>query len=227
MLFTDIVGSTELAVSLGDAHSAELLRRHDDVLGEEVARHRGRVVKSLGDGVLALFDGPSRALGCAMAVSDAVAGAGPACARRASCRRVPCCRRTRTSAGSSSISRRGSPPWPRLTRCWRAAPFATSRSAPAFALESRGEQVLKGLAGSRGGYTQWQRRERAGRNTVRRDPGLHVSWPQAPDGGTDGDRISEGSQDPFRRDRRDRRRAAGAGARLRGAHPARRTRRLG
>ena len=65
MLFTDIVGSTELAASLGDARWAELLRRHDDVLGEEVARHGGRVVKSLGDGALLLFDGPSRALGCA------------------------------------------------------------------------------------------------------------------------------------------------------------------
>jgi class 3 adenylate cyclase len=72
VMFTDIVGSTELAGQLGDAGWKDLLRRHDAVLHEEVAKHRGRVVKSLGDGALALFDGPSRAIGCAMAVSEGV-----------------------------------------------------------------------------------------------------------------------------------------------------------
>jgi class 3 adenylate cyclase len=70
VMFTDIVGSTELAGRLGDARWKELLRRHDVVLHEEVAKHRGRVVKSLGDGALTLFDGPSRAIGCAVAVSE-------------------------------------------------------------------------------------------------------------------------------------------------------------
>ena len=64
VLFTDIVGSTELAASLGDARWRELLSRHDPIV-REVAAHRGRVVKSLGEGVLALLEGPSRALDCA------------------------------------------------------------------------------------------------------------------------------------------------------------------
>jgi class 3 adenylate cyclase len=68
VLFTDIVGSTELAGELGDAHWRELLLRHDALLRVEVERRRGRVVKSLGDGALALFDGPSRAIDCAVAL---------------------------------------------------------------------------------------------------------------------------------------------------------------
>jgi class 3 adenylate cyclase len=69
VLFTDIVGSTELAGRLGDARWRELLLRHDDAVREEVARVRGRVVKSLGDGALAVFDGPSRAIDCSVALS--------------------------------------------------------------------------------------------------------------------------------------------------------------
>jgi class 3 adenylate cyclase len=68
VLFTDIVGSTELAGELGDARWRELLARHDALVRGEVERHRGRVVKHLGDGALALFDGPSRAVGCAQAI---------------------------------------------------------------------------------------------------------------------------------------------------------------
>ena len=70
LLFTDIVGSTEHAASLGDGRWRELLRRHDALVREAVEHHRGRVVKSLGDGVLAVFDGPSRALGAALAIRD-------------------------------------------------------------------------------------------------------------------------------------------------------------
>ncbi len=76
VLFTDIVGSTELAAKLGDARWRVLLERHDTLLEREVARHRGRVVKSLGDGALALFDGPSRALGCALAIRAGLAELG-------------------------------------------------------------------------------------------------------------------------------------------------------
>ena len=72
VLFTDLVGSTELAAELGDSGWRELLLLHDRVVEVEVARHRGRVVKSLGDGVLAVFDGPSRALGCALAVREGI-----------------------------------------------------------------------------------------------------------------------------------------------------------
>jgi class 3 adenylate cyclase len=76
VLFTDIVSSTERAGELGDAAWRGLLERHDALVRGEVERHRGRVVKSLGDGALAIFDGPSRAIGCALAVRDGVRGLG-------------------------------------------------------------------------------------------------------------------------------------------------------
>ncbi len=70
VLFTDIVGSTERAASLGDGAWRALLERHDALVRAEVERHRGRFVKSLGDGVLATFDGPSRAISSAIAIRD-------------------------------------------------------------------------------------------------------------------------------------------------------------
>jgi class 3 adenylate cyclase len=76
VLFTDIVGSTRLAGELGDARWRALLDRHDAVLDRAVALHRGRVVKSLGDGALALFDGPSRAIACAVALREELRGLG-------------------------------------------------------------------------------------------------------------------------------------------------------
>lgn len=72
VLFTDIVGSTEHAARLGDNAWSSLLKRHDDLVREEVERHRGRFVKSLGDGVLATFDGPSRAISSALSIRDRV-----------------------------------------------------------------------------------------------------------------------------------------------------------
>lgn len=65
VLFTDIVSSTEQAVELGDRRWRELLADHDQISRQEVDRHRGRWVKSTGDGVLATFDGPVRAIRCA------------------------------------------------------------------------------------------------------------------------------------------------------------------
>jgi class 3 adenylate cyclase len=72
VLFTDIVGSTEQAATLGDAAWARLLAAHDAAVEAEVERCGGRVVKSLGDGTLAVFDGPSRAIACALAVREAL-----------------------------------------------------------------------------------------------------------------------------------------------------------
>jgi len=65
VLFTDIVGSTERAASEGDARWRQLLDRHDDITRAGVAEHRGVAVKSTGDGFLAHFDGPGRAVRCA------------------------------------------------------------------------------------------------------------------------------------------------------------------
>lgn len=62
VLFTDIVGSTELAAELGDTRWRALLERHDSFVEQEVRRAGGVVVKSLGDGIFARFDGPARAI---------------------------------------------------------------------------------------------------------------------------------------------------------------------
>ncbi len=69
ILFTDIVDSTRRAAELGDAQWRTLLDAHDVAAGEEVARFRGRLVERTGDGVLASFDGPARAVQCAQRLS--------------------------------------------------------------------------------------------------------------------------------------------------------------
>jgi len=72
VLFTDIVDSTGQAVLLGDSRWRELLSRHNDVIQREVSSARGRLVGSAGDGALAMFDGPARAIRCATAVRESV-----------------------------------------------------------------------------------------------------------------------------------------------------------
>ena len=72
VLFTDIVGSTEKAAEFGDARWRELLERHDALVARQVESFRGRVVKSLGDGMLAQFDGPARAVRCAESLCDSI-----------------------------------------------------------------------------------------------------------------------------------------------------------
>jgi len=72
VLFTDIVGSTALAGTLGDERWRDLLARHEGVTRAAVLRHRGRTIKSTGDGFVAIFDGPARAVRCALAVCDGV-----------------------------------------------------------------------------------------------------------------------------------------------------------
>ena len=68
VMFSDIVGSTERAAEIGDRRWRDLLDRHDALIRRELARHGGREVKSTGDGFLALFDGPARAIRCAVAI---------------------------------------------------------------------------------------------------------------------------------------------------------------
>ena len=72
VLFTDIVGSTRRLAELGDARWADLLAQHDDLARREIERHRGRYIDSTGDGMLAIFDGPARAIRCAQALGAAV-----------------------------------------------------------------------------------------------------------------------------------------------------------
>jgi DNA-binding SARP family transcriptional activator/class 3 adenylate cyclase/tetratricopeptide (TPR) repeat protein len=70
ILVTDIVGSTETVARVGDAAWARLLERHHQVVREELARFAGVEVETAGDGFLASFDGPGRALRCALALQE-------------------------------------------------------------------------------------------------------------------------------------------------------------
>ena len=70
VLFTDIAASTERAAQLGDQSWRDLLERHDAMVRGALAHHRGREVKTIGDGFLATFDGPARAIRCAVTIRD-------------------------------------------------------------------------------------------------------------------------------------------------------------
>ena len=72
VLFTDVVGSTEHLARLGDRRWRELLDRYDQLVQRQLDRFRGRYVKTTGDGTLATFDGPGRAIECARALATAV-----------------------------------------------------------------------------------------------------------------------------------------------------------
>jgi len=76
VLITDIVGSTRLAVELGDHRWAELIEEHHQLIRAQLARFRGREIDTAGDGFLAAFDGPARAIRCAEAMIAAVHGIG-------------------------------------------------------------------------------------------------------------------------------------------------------
>ena len=76
VLFTDIVDSTRRASEMGDRDWHALLDAHDAVVRSQLARFRGREVNTSGDGFLAMFDGPQRAIRCAMAIRDAVQALG-------------------------------------------------------------------------------------------------------------------------------------------------------
>jgi class 3 adenylate cyclase len=73
LMFTDIVGSTEAAARLGDAAWRRMLDQHDALTRDEVHRPRGRPIKQTGDGLLACFDSPSRAVRCACAIRTGLA----------------------------------------------------------------------------------------------------------------------------------------------------------
>jgi class 3 adenylate cyclase/pimeloyl-ACP methyl ester carboxylesterase len=76
VLFTDIVNSTAQATELGDQPWRRLLDEHDRIARRTVAQHRGNLIKMTGDGVLATFDGPGRAIRCALALQNATAQLG-------------------------------------------------------------------------------------------------------------------------------------------------------
>jgi class 3 adenylate cyclase len=70
VLFTDIVGSTERASRLGDRAWKDLLERHHALVRQELGRFRGTEIDTAGDGFLATFDGPARAIRCALSIVD-------------------------------------------------------------------------------------------------------------------------------------------------------------
>jgi class 3 adenylate cyclase len=72
VVFTDIVDSTQQVEAMGDQRWRDLLEAHDKAVRAELARFRGREVKSLGDGFLATFDGPARAIHCALSIIAAL-----------------------------------------------------------------------------------------------------------------------------------------------------------
>jgi class 3 adenylate cyclase len=72
VMFTDIVDSTRRAAELGDRQWRALLDRHDDIVRQQLARFRGQEVKNLGDGFLATFDGPARAVRCASSICESM-----------------------------------------------------------------------------------------------------------------------------------------------------------
>src|SRR5438067_3744762 len=72
VLFTDLVGSTELRSRLGDEAAEELRRKHDDLVVHAIETNRGRVVKNLGDGVMATFSGASDAMAAAVAIQQSL-----------------------------------------------------------------------------------------------------------------------------------------------------------
>ena len=76
VLFTDIVGSTALASSMGDQRWLDLLETHNRIVRSQLERFRGREVKMTGDGCVATFDGPARAVACAVEVLEQVAAVG-------------------------------------------------------------------------------------------------------------------------------------------------------
>jgi pimeloyl-ACP methyl ester carboxylesterase len=76
VLFTDLVGSTQKATAIGDTAWSALLGRHDAVIRAELTRFRGEEIDTAGDGFLAAFDGPARAIRCGRAICDALAPLG-------------------------------------------------------------------------------------------------------------------------------------------------------
>ena len=147
VLFTDIVDSTARLQQVGDAAWHELLAAHNARIREQLNVFRGREVKTTGDGVLAVFDSPARAVQCAAGMTRSTheigieirAASTPARSRSS----------VTTSAASRSTPRRGCSRSPDRARCSsRRRPPACSRD-PASCWRMPGTHELKGIAGAR------------------------------------------------------------------------------
>jgi DNA-binding NarL/FixJ family response regulator len=114
VMFSDIVSSTERAAEIGDRRWRGVLDRHDELVRRQINDHGGREIKTTGDGFLALFDAPARAIRCAISIREALRGrrrpdraslrrGGAACERR----RRDRCQHRRSSGGVRLCRRRG------------------------------------------------------------------------------------------------------------------------
>ena len=115
VLFTDIVDSTSWPPSSATASGVSCAIAMTTLSAQELARFRGREVKTLGDGFLATFDGPARAVRCAAAIIDKVRPLGMEVRGGLHTGEIEI--RGMISAASPSTSRRASPKWPAPARC--------------------------------------------------------------------------------------------------------------
>jgi pimeloyl-ACP methyl ester carboxylesterase len=130
VLFSDIVGSTEQAVALGDRRWREVLDRHDAVVGSEVQAWRGTLIKTTGDGVLATFDGPARAVACGCGLRDRLRPLGLEVRVGVHTGEVEV--RGGDVGGWPFTSRHALRRWQNPVRCWSRAPSPISSPARAF-----------------------------------------------------------------------------------------------
>lgn len=145
VLVTDVVGSTELAATLGDDTWLATLGGHDAMVREALAAHQGREVTTTGDGFLAVFDGPCRAIRCAQAIAERVLSLGL---------------QTRAGIHTGEVERRGSDVGgiavhisTRVAGLAAADEVLVSEAVPPLVLGSeirfrdRGQHLLKGVPG--------------------------------------------------------------------------------
>jgi class 3 adenylate cyclase len=146
ILFTDIVGSTERASAMGDRGWLNLLATHDALARTLVDQHRGRIVKMTGDGMLATFDGPGRAIRCALSMSDTLRSVGLEIRAGLHTGEVEVIGEDIAGIGVHIAARvlDASPPGQVLVS--PAVPMLVAGAG--FEFEDRGEHELKGLSGT-------------------------------------------------------------------------------
>ena len=146
ILFTDVVGSTEKAVEVGDRRWAELIQRHHALVRDELRRYRGRELDVAGDGFFAAFDGPARAVRCAAAIRDGLARIGLAV--RAGVHTGECEQVDGKLAGAAVVIGARISAAARTGEILVSATVRDLVAGSGLEFEPRGEKELKGIPGS-------------------------------------------------------------------------------